>query len=103
MHVNNEIGNLLDLDKVANICKENRTYFHSDTLFQTMHLKLDFSETLVDFASCSAHKFHGPKGAGFAFIRKTTHLKAQIHGGTQNVTRAGTEKMVGIGGLGKAF
>ena len=104
MHVNNEIGNLLDLDKVANICKENGAYFHSDTVQTMAHLPLDFSKTLVDFASCSAHKFHGPKGAGFAFIRKSTHLKAQIHGGTQerNV-RAGTENVVGIAGLGKAF
>lgn len=104
MHANNEIGNLLDLDKVTNICKENGAYFHSDTVQTMAHLPLDFSKTLVDFASCSAHKFHGPKGAGFAFIRKSTHLKAQIHGGTQerNV-RAGTENVVGIAGLGKAF
>jgi cysteine desulfurase len=68
------------------------------------HLKLDFSQIPIDFASCSAHKFHGPKGAGFAFIRKTTHLKAQIHGGTQERSlRAGTENVVGIAGLGKAF
>lgn len=104
MHANNEIGNLLDLDKVANICKENGAYFHSDTVQTMAHLPLDFSKTLVDFASCSAHKFHGPKGAGFAFIRKSTHLKAQIHGGTQERNlRAGTENVVGIAGLGKAF
>ena len=51
----------LDLDKVANICKENGAYFHSDTVQTMAHLPLDFSKTLVDFASCSAHKFHGPK------------------------------------------
>ncbi len=104
MHANNEIGNLLDIEKVANICKENHAYFHSDTVQTMAHLPLDFSKILVDFASCSAHKFHGPKGAGFAFIRKNTHLKAQIHGGTQERShRAGTENVVGIVGLGKAF
>ena len=68
------------------------------------HLKLDFSQIPIDFASCSAYKFLQYKGAGFAFIRKTTHLKAQIHGGTQERSlRAGTENVVGIAGLGKAF
>ena len=104
MHANNEIGNLLDLEKTAKICKENKAYFHSDTVQTMAHLKLDFSQIPIDFASCSAHKFHGPKGAGFAFIRKTTHLKTQIHGGTQERSlRAGTENVVGIAGLGKAF
>lgn len=104
MHANNEIGNLLDLEKTAKICKENQAYFHSDTVQTMAHLKLDFSQIPIDFASCSAHKFHGPKGAGFAFIRKSTHLKAQIHGGTQERSlRAGTENVVGIAGLGKAF
>lgn len=104
MHANNEIGNLLDLEKTAKICKDNQAYFHSDTVQTMAHLKLDFSQIPIDFASCSAHKFHGPKGAGFAYIRKTTHLKAQIHGGTQERSlRAGTENVVGIAGLGKAF
>lgn len=104
MHANNEIGNLLDLEKVAKLCKENGAYFHSDTVQTMAHLPLDFSKIPVDFASCSAHKFHGPKGAGFAFIRKSTHIKAQIHGGTQERSlRAGTENVVGIAGLGKAF
>lgn len=104
MHANNEIGNLLDIEKVAKMCKENGAYFHSDTVQTMAHLPLNFSEIPIDFASCSAHKFHGPKGAGFAFIRKTTHIKAQIHGGTQERNlRAGTENVVGIAGLGKAF
>lgn len=104
MHANNEIGNLLDIQKAAEISKLHNAYFHSDTVQTMAHLKLDFSQFPIDFASCSAHKFHGPKGAGFAFIRKTTHLKAQIHGGTQERNlRAGTENVVGIAGLGKAF
>lgn len=104
MHANNEIGNLLDLEKVAQMCKQNGAFFHSDTVQTVAHVPLDFSKIPVDFASCSAHKFHGPKGAGFAFIRKSAHIKAQIHGGTQERNlRAGTENVVGIAGLGKAF
>ncbi len=104
MHANNEIGNLLDIDKVAHLCKENNALFHSDTVQTVAHLDLDFSKTPVDFASCSAHKFHGPKGVGFAFIRKSTHLKGIILGGHQERDlRAGTENICGIVGLGKAL
>ncbi|MDR2205123.1 MAG: cysteine desulfurase [Flavobacteriaceae bacterium] len=104
MHANNEIGNVLDLEKAAKICKENGALFHSDTVQTVAHLDLDFSKIPVDFASCSAHKFHGPKGAGFAFIRKSSGLKAMIVGGPQERNlRAGTENVCGIAGLGKAM
>ena len=104
MHANNEIGNLLDIKKVANICKENGALFHSDTVQSMAHMELDFSEIPLDFASCSAHKFHGPKGSGFAFVRKSSGLKGIITGGPQERTlRAGTENVCGIVGLGKAL
>ena len=104
MHANNEIGNLLDIKKVAQICKENNALFHSDTVQSMAHMELDFSEIPVDFASCSAHKFHGPKGSGFAFVRKSSGLKGIITGGPQERTlRAGTENVCGIVGLGKAL
>ena len=104
MHANNEIGNLLDIEKVAHLCKENNTLFHSDTVQTMAHLDLDFSKIPVDFASCSAHKFHGPKGAGFAFVRKSSGLKGIITGGPQERSlRAGTENVTGIAGLGKAW
>jgi cysteine desulfurase len=104
MHANNEIGNLLDLKKTAEICKENNALFHSDTVQSMAHLDLDFSEIPVDFATCSAHKFHGPKGAGFAFVRKSSGLKGIITGGNQERSlRAGTENVCGIVGLGKAL
>ena len=104
MHANNEIGNLLDIKKVAQICKENNALFHSDTVQSMAHMELDFSEIPVDFASCSAHKFHGPKGSGFAFVRKSSGLKGIIAGGPQERTlRAGTENVCGIVGLGKAL
>ena len=104
MHANNEIGNLLDIKKVAQICKENNALFHSDTVQTVAHMELDFSDIPLDFASCSAHKFHGPKGSGFAFIRKSSGLKGIITGGPQERTlRAGTENVCGIVGLGKAL
>lgn len=104
IHANNEIGNLLDIKKVAQICKENGALFHSDTVQSMAHMELDFSEIPVDFASCSAHKFHGPKGSGFAFVRKSSGLKGIITGGPQERTlRAGTENVCGIVGLGKAL
>ena len=104
MHANNEIGNLIDLKKVANICKESNAIFHSDTVQSMAHMDLDFSDIPVDFASCSAHKFHGPKGSGFAFVRKASGLKGIITGGPQERTlRAGTENVTGIVGLGKAL
>lgn len=104
MHANNEIGNLTDIKKVAEICKENGALFHSDTVQSMAHLPLDFSEIPLDFASCSAHKLHGPKGSGFAFIRKSSGLKPLITGGPQERSlRAGTENVAGIVGLGKAM
>lgn len=104
MHANNEIGNLLDINKVAYLCKENNALFHSDTVQSMAHMDLDFSKIPVDFASCSAHKFHGPKGSGFAFIRKSSGLKGIITGGPQERSlRAGTENVCGIVGLGKAL
>ena len=104
MHANNEIGNLVDLKEVAKICKENNALFHSDTVQSMAHMPLDFSDIPVDFASCSAHKFHGPKGIGFAFVRKSSGLKGIITGGPQERSlRAGTENVCGIAGLGKAL
>lgn len=104
MHANNEIGNLLDIKKVAQLCKDNNALFHSDTVQSMAHMEMDFSDIPVDFASCSAHKFHGPKGSGFAFVRKSSGLKGIITGGPQERTlRAGTENVCGIVGLGKAL
>ncbi len=104
MHANNEIGNLLNIKKVAEICKNHEALFHSDTVQSMAHMPLDFSDIQVDFASCSAHKFHGPKGSGFAFVRKSSGLKGIITGGPQERSlRAGTENVSGIVGLGKAL
>jgi len=104
MHANNEIGNLLDIERVSSLCKKHNALFHSDTVQTVAHLNLDFSKINVDFASCSAHKFHGPKGIGCAFIRKSSGLKAFIVGGGQERNmRSGTENVIGIAGIGKAI
>lgn len=100
MHVNNEIGNLLDIKNVANLCKENNALFHSDTVQSVGHFELDLQEIPIDFLAVSAHKFHGPKGVGFAFIRKNSGIKPLIIGGEQERgLRAGTESLHNIIGL----
>ena len=104
MHANNEIGNMLPLKKVADICKSYDAYFHSDTVQTMGHYKFDARELGVDFLTCSAHKFHGPKGIGFLYINENIQIKPIITGGAQerNV-RAGTENIIGIVGLTKAM
>ena len=104
MHVNNEIGNILDLKAIGTLCREHDAYFHSDTVQSIGHYPMDFSELPVDFATAAAHKFHGPKGVGFAYIRKNTGLGSLILGGSQERGyRAGTEAYHNIVGLEAAF
>ncbi|QQX76074.1 MULTISPECIES: cysteine desulfurase family protein [Aequorivita] len=104
MHVNNEVGNLLDLKKVSHLCKEYKALFHSDTVQSVGHFELDFKEIPIDFAAAAAHKFHGPKGAGFAFVRKNSGLRSLIHGGEQERgLRAGTEAVYAIAGMAEAL
>ncbi|MDT0646551.1 cysteine desulfurase family protein [Zunongwangia sp. F260] len=104
MHVNNEIGNKIDLKEVAEICKANNALFHSDTVQSVGHYQLDLKEIPIDFLAASAHKFHGPKGVGFAFVRKNSGLKPLIFGGEQERGhRAGTEGVHNIVGLEEAI
>ena len=104
MHINNEIGNTLDIQIVADLCKANNTLFHSDTVQSIGHYKLDLQQTPIDFLAAAAHKFHGPKGVGFAFIRKNSGLKASIFGGEQERGyRAGTESIHNIVGMEEAL
>jgi cysteine desulfurase len=104
MHVNNEIGNILDITAVGTLCKEHGALFHSDTVQSVGHFKLDLQETPIDFLAVAAHKFHGPKGIGFAFIRKNSGLKPLIFGGEQERgLRAGTEPVHNIAGLNEAL
>jgi cysteine desulfurase len=104
MHVNNEIGNILDLKHVATLCKKYNTLFHSDTVQSIGHYHLDFSEIPIDFAAVAAHKFHGPKGVGFAFVRKNSGIRPMIVGGAQERgMRAGTEPVYAIVGMVEAL
>lgn len=104
MHVNNETGTILDLDRVGVICKQYNTLFHSDTVQSVGKTEIDLQKTPVDFIIASAHKFHGPKGVGFAFIRKNSGLQPLIFGGEQEKgLRAGTEAVHQIAGMAKAL
>ena len=104
MHVNNEIGNMLDIAEVCRICQEHQVLFHSDTVQSIGHYPWDVKETSVDFMTAAAHKFHGPKGIGFAYIRRNSGLKPLILGGSQERGfRAGTESFHNIVGLEEAF
>ena len=104
MHANNELGNLLDVKRISALCKENNALFHTDTVQTVGHYPIDCQDLGIDFASCSAHKIHGPKGAGFLYARKSTHIKPLIAGGGQERgLRSGTENIYGIVGLAKAL
>lgn len=104
MHANNEIGNKIPLKKVAKLCKKYNAFFHSDTVQTMCHYSFDVRELGVDFLTCSAHKFHGPKGVGFLFINQDIQIKPIITGGAQERNmRAGTENIYGIVGLTKAM
>lgn len=104
MHVNNETGTILDLDRVGVICKQYNALFHSDTVQSIGKTEIDLQKTPVDFILASAHKFHGPKGVGFAFVRKNSGLQPLFFGGEQEKgLRAGTEAVHQIAGMAKAL
>lgn len=104
MHANNEIGNLLDLQKVGDLCQQYNAYFHSDTVQTMGHYKHDLKLLKVHGLTAAAHKFHGPKGVGFMYINKDKKIKPVVHGGAQERNmRGGTENVYGIIGLAKAL
>lgn len=104
MHVNNEIGNITDVTAVGTLCKKYNALFHSDAVQSMGHWEWDVQKTNVDFLAASAHKFHGPKGVGFAYIKKDAVVKSLIFGGEQERgLRAGTEAVHNIVGLETAF
>lgn len=104
MHANNEIATLLPLKTVSELCRRYQAYFHSDTVQTMGHYAFDLQELDVDFITCAAHKFHGPKGVGFLYINKKIKAEALIHGGAQERgLRGGTENVYGIVGLAKAM
>lgn len=104
MHANNEIGTLLPLKQVSEICRRNDALFHSDTVQTMGHYAFDLKDLDIDFITCAAHKFHGPKGIGFLYVNKKAKVESLIHGGAQERgLRGGTENVYGIVGLAKAM
>ncbi|MDB5221444.1 MAG: cysteine desulfurase [Chitinophagaceae bacterium] len=104
MHANNEIGNILDIDAVGDICKKYNAVFHSDTVQTVGHFPFDLGNTPVHFITGAAHKFHGPKGVGILYVNENIKIKPFVHGGGQERNmRAGTENLYGIVGFAKAL
>jgi len=104
MHINNEIGNILDIKRVADLCTNYGALFHSDCVQSVGHYELDLKHIPIHFLAASAHKFHGPKGVGFCYVRKESGLKPLIFGGEQERGyRAGTESIHNIVGMDEAL
>jgi cysteine desulfurase len=104
MHGNNEVGNLLDIEAVSQLCRQNNALFHCDTVQTMAHYAFDFKALDLDFAVGAAHKFNGPKGVGFLYYNKRNKIRPLITGGAQErELRAGTENVYGIVGLAKAM
>jgi len=104
MHGNNEIGNLSDMERIGEMCKEYDALYHSDTVQTMGHYVHDLQKLKVDFLVGSAHKFHGPKGIGFLYVNANSKIQPMIHGGAQERNmRGGTENLYGIIGLSTAL
>jgi cysteine desulfurase len=104
MHANNEIGNMIDLHVVGELCKPYGAIFHSDTVQTVGHFPFDLRNTPVHFITGAGHKFHGPKGIGLLYINENVKIEPYIHGGSQERNmRAGTENLYGVVGFAKAL
>ena len=104
MYINNEIGNILDVESVSGLCKKYNALFHSDTVQVIGHYPLDLQKSPIDFIVASAHKFHGPKGVGFAYFKKGFGILPMLHGGDQEKgARSSTENVHAILGMEKAL
>lgn len=104
MFGNNEIGNVLDIERISKLCRKHEALFHTDTVQAMGHHKFDLEASPVDFLTASGHKFHGPKGTGFLYINPRLRIPPYIHGGSQERNmRGGTENTYGIIGLATAL
>jgi cysteine desulfurase len=104
MHGNNEIGNILDLKKVGELCQSYKAFFQSDTVQTIGHYPLHLYSLPVDFIAGSAHKFHGPKGIGLLYLKSGSAIHPYMHGGAQERNiRGGTENTAAIVGMAKAL
>ena len=104
MHANNEIGNLLPIKAVGQLCQQYNAIFHSDCVQTVGHYPIDLRKLSVHFISAAGHKFHGPKGVGILYINDNVKIQPFIFGGGQERNmRAGTENLYGIVGFAKAL
>ena len=104
MHGNNEIGTMLDLERVSELCAAHGSLFHSDTVQTVGHFPIDVRKTRISFLTGGAHKFHGPKGVGFLYINSDNLIRPYIDGGSQERNmRGGTENVYGIAGMATAL
>ncbi len=103
MFANNEIGTIQPVAKIGQIARRHHVFFHTDAVQAYLHEKIDVRKMQIDLMSVSSHKFQGPKGVGFLFVRREVSLPSFMHGGSQERRkRAGTENVAGIVGMGKA-
>lgn len=104
MTANNEIGTIQPINKIGDICRKKGVLFHTDAVQAVGHISVNVSDMNVDMLSASAHKFNGPKGIGFLYVRKGVSLKNLIEGGAQERgKRAGTENLAAIAGMAAAL
>ncbi|MBQ1847637.1 MAG: cysteine desulfurase, partial [Clostridia bacterium] len=97
MYANNEIGTLQPIRKIGEACRRRNIVFHTDAVQAVGHIPVNVTADNIDMLSASAHKFHGPKGVGFLYVRKGIRLHNLIEGGAQERgKRAGTENVPGI-------
>ncbi len=104
MYANNEIGTIQPIREIGAICREKGVIFHTDAVQAIGHIPVNVITDNVDMLSASAHKFHGPKGTGFLYVKKGTPLFNLIEGGAQeHGKRAGTENVPGIAAMATAL
>jgi cysteine desulfurase len=103
MFANNEIGTIQPIKEIGDLCRDRKILFHTDAVQAYGHVPIDMKVCHIDMLSASGHKFHGPKGVGFLYIRKGTRMGSFLHGGEQERgRRAGTINVPGIVGMGEA-
>jgi len=104
MHVNNEIGTMHDIERISEVATRHNALFHCDTCQSVGKQPLDVSKLNINFLTGSGHKFYGPKGVGFIYIKNENMIKTLIHGGSQERgIRSGTENLYGIAGMSLAL
>jgi len=104
MYGNNELGNLTDITRVALLCQAHGALFHTDIVQTLSYYPIDLAQIPIHACTASAHKFHGPKGVGFLYVRNNVPIHPLLHGGNQEKQlRPGTENVPGIVGMAKAL